>query len=181
MTTRYFLRLAFLIGFFCLVLGNAKAAPEPVRWYKVSVLVFSQPVTTDEDLTQQPGFSRPANLKRPKLLPAQESDLAETYRRLKQSRPYHPVLHQAWIQPALANRINAPYLVTNFHDVEGIIRLQRGQYLYVIVDMEYRAPGGTHRLREKRRVLLNETHYFDHPAFGVLVRVSPVERPDSNR
>ena len=168
-------RPAVLGILFFLLLGAAVAAPEPVRWYKVSVLVFSQPINTDEDLTLQPDFSRPADLKKPSLLPAEASGLIETYRRLKQSRRFRPLLHQAWIQPALANRINAPYLVTNHRDVEGVIRLQRGQYLYVITDMEYHAPDGIHRLREKRRVLLNETHYFDHPAFGVLIRVSPVE------
>ena len=31
------------------------------------------------------------------------------------------------------------------------------------------------RIQEKRRVKLNELHYFDHPFFGLLVRVSRVE------
>ena len=31
---------------------------------------------------------------------------------------------------------------------------------------------GTFRIQEKRRVKLNEIHYFDHPFFGALVRVS---------
>ena len=34
------------------------------------------------------------------------------------------------------------------------------------------APAGTFNLHEKRRVKLNEVHYFDHPYFGALVRVS---------
>lgn len=33
-------------------------------------------------------------------------------------------------------------------------------------------PSGTFRIQEKRRVKLNEIHYFDHPFFGALVRVS---------
>lgn len=33
-------------------------------------------------------------------------------------------------------------------------------------------PAGIYRLKEKRRVKLNEIHYFDHPFFGALVRVS---------
>ena len=32
-----------------------------------------------------------------------------------------------------------------------------------------------YRIAEKRRVLLNEVHFLDHPYFGVLVKVSPVE------
>jgi hypothetical protein len=55
-----------------------------------------------------------------------------------------------------------------------MLSLERGEYLYAIVDMEYRAADGTvHRLRERRQIKFNEIHYLDHPAFGVLVRVSP--------
>ena len=37
------------------------------------------------------------------------------------------------------------------------------------------SPTGIHRIKEKRRVKLNEIHYFDHPFFGALVRVSREE------
>ena len=30
-----------------------------------------------------------------------------------------------------------------------------------------------YRLNEPRRIKVSETHYFDHPKFGALVRVSP--------
>jgi hypothetical protein len=30
-----------------------------------------------------------------------------------------------------------------------------------------------YRLNESRRIKVSETHYFDHPKFGALVRVSP--------
>lgn len=33
------------------------------------------------------------------------------------------------------------------------------------------------RIQERRRVKLNELHYFDHPFFGLLVRVSRAEPP----
>ena len=32
-----------------------------------------------------------------------------------------------------------------------------------------------YRMTEKRRLKLNEKHYFDHPKFGVLLRVSRLE------
>jgi hypothetical protein len=37
-----------------------------------------------------------------------------------------------------------------------------------------------YRLATTRRVRSNELHYFDHPAFGVLVRVTPVPAPDAS-
>lgn len=33
-----------------------------------------------------------------------------------------------------------------------------------------------YRIDESRRIRSNEIHYFDHPKFGVLVKVSPVEK-----
>jgi len=34
------------------------------------------------------------------------------------------------------------------------------------------------RITEQRRVKLKELHYFDHPLFGVIVRVVPYRIPD---
>ena len=66
------------------------------------------------------------------------------------------------------------------------------RYLHVTLDVTYQAPASTtpasssvdgldeivlapeYRLTTTRRVISNELHYFDHPAFGVLVRVTPV-------
>jgi hypothetical protein len=51
--------------------------------------------------------------------------------------------------------------------------------LHVIVDLEYsptnldEPEGLIYRIAEKRRVLLDEVHFFDHPYFGALVKVSP--------
>ena len=36
------------------------------------------------------------------------------------------------------------------------------------------------RLQATRSARSNELHYFDHPAFGVLVRVTPVPAPDAS-
>ena len=76
--------------------------------------------------------------------------------------------------------------------VDGVVRVRSAQFLHVDVDMFYflnalsesfinssanidetnmiRADFA--ELRESRRMKLNELHYFDHPVFGILVRVS---------
>ncbi len=41
-------------------------------------------------------------------------------------------------------------------------------------------PAGQFRLRESRRIRTNTLYYFDHPLFGVLVRVKPLETPTSS-
>jgi hypothetical protein len=45
------------------------------------------------------------------------------------------------------------------------------------------AAGGTaarsaYRLSERRRIRSGELHYFDHPRFGVIARVTPYQAPD---
>ncbi|MFC1681547.1 CsiV family protein, partial [Pseudomonadota bacterium] len=71
--------------------------------------------------------------------------------------------------------------------LSGNIEIFESQLLFVDVDVtnefpdEYSGyatparqdrPPGKYSMREKRRVKLNELHYFDHPFFGLLFRVS---------
>lgn len=75
---------------------------------------------------------------------------------------------------------------------DGTIRLRSSSFLHVDVDIAYfptfsskkneldNESSGTFvqqqadyvRLRESRKIRLNEIHYFDHPMFGVILRVS---------
>jgi hypothetical protein len=67
-------------------------------------------------------------------------------------------------------------------ELEGAVRLSLNKFLHLDVQMLYRdaAAGGTtplvYQINEQRRVKSQETHYFDHPRFGVLVRLMPVEK-----
>ncbi|OGT71761.1 MAG: hypothetical protein A2W76_09795 [Gammaproteobacteria bacterium RIFCSPLOWO2_12_47_11] len=76
--------------------------------------------------------------------------------------------------------------------LDGVIRIRSSQFLHADVDLFYfinelsesfiSANAGTLdssqiqaefvELNETRRMKLNELHYFDHPVFGMLVRVS---------
>jgi hypothetical protein len=79
--------------------------------------------------------------------------------------------------------------------IEGTIRVRASQFLHADVDMIYfpqAAPEsvihpavtstspvtvqlGYSRLRESRRMKLNELHYFDHPLFGIIMHISRAE------
>ena len=67
-------------------------------------------------------------------------------------------------------------------ELDGTIRFYMSRYLHLDVNLLFResASGGgiptTFRLNEQRRVKSQETHYFDHPRFGVLVRIMPTEK-----
>ncbi len=78
---------------------------------------------------------------------------------------------------------------------DGFIRLRGSHFLYLDVDMAYFPPSFENedavlgaqgegedvfhyqqadyvRMRETRRIRLDEIHYFDHPVFGLIIQVS---------
>jgi Peptidoglycan-binding protein, CsiV len=90
--------------------------------------------------------------------------------------------------------------------IEGTIEVALGRYLHVDTRLWYRPDPGAvpgppaaspdavaigadpraepdaeayMELREQRRLRSGELHYFDHPKFGMLVRIDPVLMPDS--
>jgi len=88
-------------------------------------------------------------------------------------------MHVAWIQSVAAHRLGTAVQISNAEgSINGFFRLQRGNLIQMIADIEYSPDpyvgAVIYRLNEKRRFKLNETHYLDHPKFGILVRVSPL-------
>ena len=78
------------------------------------------------------------------------------------------------------------------------MRVHLARFLHITLDLTFHAdrdapavagPGDgldeivvapQYRLRATRSARSNELHYFDHPAFGVLVRITPVPPPDGS-
>lgn len=63
--------------------------------------------------------------------------------------------------------------------VAGTVAIKVARLLHVEIDLVYDHDGQPVRLQETRRVKLRETHYFDHPLFGVLVQVAPFALPEA--
>ncbi len=79
----------------------------------------------------------------------------------------------------------------------GNVRVYLSRFLHVSLDLSYQdgtgvtapEPAGNelreialpprYRLTTERQTRSGELHYFDHPAFGVLVRVTPVQSTGS--
>ncbi|GAB6068825.1 hypothetical protein JCM13664_21460 [Methylothermus subterraneus] len=152
-----------------LLLALGVEAAETPTEYQVAVIVFTQPLDTDEDLTGLPPFAWPDEMREPLPLPENQSTLSAAYEQLRRAPSLRPRLHLAWVQPAES----APYRVRG-EGIAGTVRLERDGSLYAGVDIEYRAAdGAVYRLHEKRPIRFDEVHYFDHPAFGVLLKVTP--------
>ena len=64
------------------------------------------------------------------------------------------------------------------HEIEGTLRMTARPYPQFEVLLTRALPGGGLALmQENRRLADGELHYLDHPAFGLLVQIDPIEEP----
>lgn len=66
-------------------------------------------------------------------------------------------------------------------EFDGAVRFTMTRFLHLDVNVLFREPAAgdaapmVYQINEQRRIKSQETNYFDHPRFGVLVRVMPLE------
>jgi hypothetical protein len=135
-----------------------------------------------------------------RILSAEELELTDTAARLERLDAYTPLVHGGWVQEGLPETEAIPFdlsLLGRFNP-RGTIQLHVSRFLHVTVALKYqsdRPPGELLRpvgrnleeisfpprylLHTQRRTRSGEVHFFDHPAFGVLVLVRPApEEPE---
>jgi hypothetical protein len=147
--------------------------------YQIELMVFAQNMPNTEVFDQtESQIKWPAGLT--ELSTYKQADtmaLADAYAALSKDPVYKPVIHIAWLQTIAEGASSSPVHIQAEGTLNGFIRIQRGQTLQLIVDLEY-APGQAnseafiYRLNENRRIKLNEVHYLDHPKFGVVAKIS---------
>jgi len=165
----------FLLLFSCHSWANADA-----RLFQVELIVFEQSAPTTELFEQVE--TKIAPVKRYASVQSGTKTMNSQYSRLSRADSYRPFYYESWQVQAKSNRVSLPiHISSHAQDLEGWIKIQRGSLLHVVVDLEY-SPSNPdeseeliYQIAEKRRVLLNEVHFLDHPYFGALVKVSPVE------
>jgi len=134
------------------------------------------------------------------LLPA-ELKLNSEYRRLQAIAAYRPLLHAGWVQPGLPEAEAQAFdlAVLGAFNPSGTVRVHLSRFLHITLDLTYEAAAGAtatpgaaagelrelafaprYRLRASRIARSGELHYFDHPAFGVLVRITPLPAQSSD-
>ena len=135
-----------------------------------------------------------------KLTPRSELRLHDTWRALRRSARYRPLLHAGWRIPGVARNAArwahlAPHLGAGRDGalVRGAVKVSLARYLHLELDLLYDRHGvesddtrdesldtrgdavpARFRLRSSRRMRSNELHYIDHPLFGVLVLITRV-------
>ena len=113
---------------------------------------------------------------------------------LKRSGSHRPLLHTAWRQTVNKERrpVQLPEntLSKSSATVAGTVTVTKGRYLHLDLDLLLQAePDTTYigndyrlvsesnviKLQQKRRMRSKVLHYIDHPRFGVLAIITPLE------
>src|SRR6516162_414203 len=176
-------------------------APPPASVYNIEVIVFraTSALGGAEDWSAEAGARNVAGEESASgaatvghfvaPLPPSIWQLGELENRLRASGVYVPVAHTAWSQTASSWGTRAGFPVQKLGiDVPGLsgtVFLERGQWLHLGISLTYAmtappqglgaAPDTPFTINESRRVRFYERNYFDHPAFGVIALVTPVQ------
>lgn len=97
---------------------------------------------------------------------------------MRRSAGYRPLAHFAWAMPAEWTGDAMPLRLSTLAAAplpfSGLVSLEEERFVHLTLDLRMTADeagAGEYRIRERRRLLLGEVHYFDHPRFGVIARL----------
>ncbi len=156
------------------VLFNSAIVSAQSNDYKVEVIVFER--LHSDALSESHHYEAPFEMKHEanywRLSP---SLLVEEAELLNDSSQYSVQRHYAWGVESLPYEQSANYTVIE-PDSQGYIKVYADHLLFTNIDLDYKG----YRMHEKRRLKLNEKHYFDHPKFGLLMQVSRIAHPQTS-
>lgn len=131
------------------------------------------------------------------VLDASEFQLSEAAARLRASADVRPILHAAWRQPVFgpddAGTLNLTSIARPPQRLGGSVTVFLSRYLHMTLELELAdrpqsAVSGLgfgealiYRLSEQRnKMRSDELHFFDHPRFGALARITPEPERDAS-
>jgi len=141
--------------------------------YKVEVLVFEN--LNASRATESHNYQEPRKMRSgSSVWSLKPSMLLEQAEALRKSPSYELKHHYSWGQESLRYSQSATYDIAE-PGLHGAIKIYAEQLLFVNIDLDYDG----YRMDEKRRLKLDEKHFFDHPKFGLLVQVSRLPKPQN--
>jgi hypothetical protein len=137
--------------------------------YMVEVVLFEN--KAEARATESHNYTAPRELKTgSETWELEPSMLLEQIETLELSEDYEIRHLYSWGQESLPYEDSATFEVFET-DAQGFIKIYAEQLLFANIDLDFNG----YRMQEKRRLKLNEKHYFDHPKFGILLQVSRLE------
>ncbi len=179
--------------------ASAASTTKPPDRYEVEVLIFQNYLdylegqelwmqdTVDKEL---PGIDKARDSG---ARPGPNSDLSKAAKALEAGGDYVILTHKRWEQNAEPRSTAKWMRVGNPNSFEsdliGTMRFYQGRYLHIELELLFRdrsvvtvsstdgvvALPQVYRISEHRRIRSLEVNYFDHPKFGALVQVTPIQ------
>ncbi len=174
-------RILALFG--CLFIATVHAAPATTT-YDVEVVVFENrlPQLEGSELWTRDNVHTPiadlADAITAAEAPAGKSNLSVAATALERDGSYRVLVYQHWRQTADEKSATKPVRLRNTDgQLDGTLRFYLSRFLHVDLDLALQEKGAatgelSYRLIENRRIKTQELNYFDHPKFGVLLRVT---------
>ena len=159
------LRLGLGLILMCSAVAHAKD-------YKVEVLIFEN-VEAHPAYENQPYTAPEKPRTNAEIWPLQASMLLEQASAISLSEDYELLGYMSWGQESLPLSESAAREISEL-SINGWIKVYANQLLFANLDLDVNG----YRMIEKRRLKLDELHYFDHPKFGLLMQVSRLEETD---
>ena len=167
--------------------GPAASTAEGGKRYQIELVVFenknSTPAGGEHWRSEAPPLETAGALVPDDGLPP-DSRLAPALAALEKDATYRILAQKKWAQAGDEKKSSKPAIVQAGTELEGLAQFYVSRFLHIELDIRFcpaDAPVSeagapvVFRLEEKRRIKSQETHYFDHPKFGVLLRVTPLK------
>jgi hypothetical protein len=197
------MRLRFITALFlwlALVPPVSAAATPPADLYQVEIVVFQTNLpylegdelwTNDVVNTKLPGLDKAVELPD---MPSPASPLWKVAGTLEAGGDYRVLAHKRWVVPAdpqaSAKWIYLSSIGVGGLELQGTLRFYQSRFLHVDVELLLREPAmrasatsqpddngpRIYRIGEHRRIKSGQINYFDHPRFGALLEVEPVDK-----
>jgi len=181
-----------------IVNGLFAAAVLAADLYQVEVIIFEQ---ANAQAAQEEHYAAPSTLPswhnaRPlsydgdanqtfSALPSSRHVLQGVGRELDRDPEYNVLVHTAWLQTGTSSRNAVPVYLSDGasggswynagHAIEGSVTFTHARYAHIDSELIYRHRGQDYYLQGSSRVDHNQLHYFDHPMFGMIVYIDPVD------
>jgi hypothetical protein len=178
------------------LLGTSLCASAAEGDYEVELLIFAQNSygggtlpydATAAGLTPPPvadaAYLQPYNgapFSQLEMLPGERLTLTDDATRLRR-QGYEILWHGGWFQHVSTGRNPSIRLSSNDGRVDGVVKVDRNRYLHLRPDLllsrssAVEAKPQQYRLQQSRRMRSEKLHYLDHPHFGILAIINPVE------
>lgn len=187
------LLLIFIAALTPIALSDA-AAPENINVYQVEVVVFENRLPELENaelwtsISDKTASSETNDAVKIGEKAPVDSVLSAAATALENSGRHRVLSHLLWQQSVEAKSASKPVQIASAAgELDGALRFYLSRFLLVDLNLNLRETGMAtavsepgkeapiYRLNEHRRVKIAEVHYFDHPKFGALVRVTPIK------